>query len=366
MPVATAPDDIVSTHAEAERQRPPAAARRRAAAGASSTSTGSARATCEAEPVGEGHSNVTYVVRRGDAEVVLRRPPRPPLPPSAHDVLREARLLRALAGTAARVPRVLAVVRRRVGHRRAVLRDGAPGRRGHHRRAFPLALDTPRATAADGRGARRRARRGPRGRRRGARPRGASASRAATSSASSSASTGCGSTTARATCPPSSASAGGCASNLPEYAGRDDRARRLPARQHDVRRRVAGAADRRSSTGRWRRRRPAGRRRLPVHAVGRPRRPRRSGCSSSAAVTRQEGFPRRAELVARYEEALGRSVTDLRWYTTLALWKSVVFMEGNYQPRGRAAPPTTRSSSRSARASSSSPTARRRWPSCGG
>ena len=61
----------------------------------------------EAEPVGEGHSNVTYLVRRGSAEFVLRRPPRPPLPPSAHDVLREARLLEALAATAARDPRVL-------------------------------------------------------------------------------------------------------------------------------------------------------------------------------------------------------------------------------------------------------------------
>ena len=40
---------------------------------------------------------------------MLRRPPRPPLPPSAHDVLREARLLRALEGTPVRVPRVLAV-----------------------------------------------------------------------------------------------------------------------------------------------------------------------------------------------------------------------------------------------------------------
>ena len=40
---------------------------------------------------------------------MLRRPPRPPLPPSAHDVLREARLLRALRDTPARVPEVLAV-----------------------------------------------------------------------------------------------------------------------------------------------------------------------------------------------------------------------------------------------------------------
>jgi hypothetical protein len=24
-------------------------------------------------------------------------------------------------------------------------------------------------------------------------------------------------------------------------------------------------------------------------------------------------------------------MTDIRWYTTLALWKAVVFMEGNYK-----------------------------------
>jgi aminoglycoside phosphotransferase (APT) family kinase protein len=63
----------------------------------------------EAERIGEGHSNITFLVRRGAARVVMRRPPRPPLPPSAHDVLREARLLRALEGTPVRVPTVLAV-----------------------------------------------------------------------------------------------------------------------------------------------------------------------------------------------------------------------------------------------------------------
>jgi aminoglycoside phosphotransferase (APT) family kinase protein len=46
-------------------------------------------------------------------------------------------------------------------------------------------------------------------------------------------------------------------------------------------------------------------------------------------VTRAEGFPTRAELVARYEERSGRRMGDIRWYTTLALWKAVVFMEGN-------------------------------------
>src|SRR5215210_346568 len=62
-----------------------------------------------ASRIGDGHSNLTYLIERGDARVVLRRPPRPPLPPSAHDVLREARVLRAVEPTDVRVPRVLAV-----------------------------------------------------------------------------------------------------------------------------------------------------------------------------------------------------------------------------------------------------------------
>jgi aminoglycoside phosphotransferase (APT) family kinase protein len=59
-----------------------------------------------AAPVGDGHSNVTYEL---STDVVLRRPPRGPLPPSAHDVLREARLLRALERTPVRSPKVLAI-----------------------------------------------------------------------------------------------------------------------------------------------------------------------------------------------------------------------------------------------------------------
>jgi aminoglycoside phosphotransferase (APT) family kinase protein len=48
-------------------------------------------------------------------------------------------------------------------------------------------------------------------------------------------------------------------------------------------------------------------------------------------VTRQEGFPTRQQLVERYEAGSGRSMGDMRWYMTLAVWKSVVFMEGNYK-----------------------------------
>ena len=55
------------------------------------------------------------------------------------------------------------------------------------------------------------------------------------------------------------------------------------------------------------------------------------GMFELSGVTREEGFPLREELVARYEERSGRSMTDIRWYRTLALWKSIVFMEGNYK-----------------------------------
>ncbi len=62
----------------------------------------------EATVIGGGHSNVTYLLARGEERLVLRRPPRGPLPPSAHDVLREARLLSALHPLGFRAPEVLA------------------------------------------------------------------------------------------------------------------------------------------------------------------------------------------------------------------------------------------------------------------
>jgi aminoglycoside phosphotransferase (APT) family kinase protein len=61
-----------------------------------------------ARPVGDGHSNLTFLVSDGQRQVVVRRPPPPPLPPGAHDVLREATLIRALAGSPVPVPMVLA------------------------------------------------------------------------------------------------------------------------------------------------------------------------------------------------------------------------------------------------------------------
>lgn len=69
------------------------------------TGSGPIRAT----RIGDGQSNLTYLVERGDERVVLRRGPRPPFPPSAHDMLREARILDLLAPTGLPVPRVRAI-----------------------------------------------------------------------------------------------------------------------------------------------------------------------------------------------------------------------------------------------------------------
>ena len=55
--------------------------------------------------------------------------------------------------------------------------------------------------------------------------------------------------------------------------------------------------------------------------------------ASLTTVTRRPGFPTRDELVARYEARSGRSMTDVPWYTTLALWKSAIFLEGSYKRR---------------------------------
>jgi aminoglycoside phosphotransferase (APT) family kinase protein len=43
-----------------------------------------------------GHSNLTYLVRFGEVEVVIRRPPLGPVPPTAHDMAREHRWLAAM------------------------------------------------------------------------------------------------------------------------------------------------------------------------------------------------------------------------------------------------------------------------------
>ncbi|MDA0636158.1 phosphotransferase, partial [Nonomuraea sp. MCN248] len=62
---------------------------------------------CAAELVVGGKSNLTFILRSDAGELVLRRPPTGELLPSAHDMAREARVQRGLAGTAVPVPRVV-------------------------------------------------------------------------------------------------------------------------------------------------------------------------------------------------------------------------------------------------------------------
>jgi aminoglycoside phosphotransferase (APT) family kinase protein len=106
MATTLAPDDIVRTHEQAEANaREPLLVLEPLIEFLAAHDL-DAPVDLDAQPIGEGHSNVTFELSNG---LVLRRPPRGPLPPSAHDVVREARLLRALEPTPVRVPRVLAV-----------------------------------------------------------------------------------------------------------------------------------------------------------------------------------------------------------------------------------------------------------------
>ncbi|MGB9181811.1 MAG: phosphotransferase family protein [Pyrinomonadaceae bacterium] len=55
-----------------------------------------AAAPLEVEQFHGGHSNLTYLLRFGESEFVLRRPPFGPVPPRAHDMAREFRILSAV------------------------------------------------------------------------------------------------------------------------------------------------------------------------------------------------------------------------------------------------------------------------------
>ncbi|MEA2384316.1 MAG: hypothetical protein QOH72_4287 [Solirubrobacteraceae bacterium] len=326
MTVAPAPDDIVRSHAEARgNERPPLLVVDPLLAFLDAHDLGSGDA--EIEPVGDGHSNVTYLARRGDRELVVRRPPRPPLPPSAHDVLREARLLRALRGTAARVPEVLAVC-----DDEAVI--GAPFYVMERvagdviTREVPAALDTPPE--------RRRI----------------------------------GEELVDALVEIHAVDWQARLEGFGKPTGYLERqVRRFRGLWEHSRTREVAAVER---VGAWLEERlpesgPAtivhGDYRLgnTMFATGAPARlvavfdwematigdPLADlgylctswseaddpplGRFELGRVSRAEGFPTRAELVARYEERSGRAVGDLRWYRTLALWKSIVFMEGNYR-----------------------------------
>src|SRR5581483_3778688 len=61
------------------------------------------------EQLSGGASNLTFRVRTGDRDWVLRRPPAKGALPTAHDVLREHRIQAALAPTPVPVPRMVAM-----------------------------------------------------------------------------------------------------------------------------------------------------------------------------------------------------------------------------------------------------------------
>ena len=101
--------DVVQTEKEAELlTRPPLLILERVAAFLDDHALGSGPVT--ASRIGDGGgSNFSFLLERDGERYVLRRPPRPPLPPSAHDVVREARLQLALAPMGIRVPHIRAV-----------------------------------------------------------------------------------------------------------------------------------------------------------------------------------------------------------------------------------------------------------------
>jgi aminoglycoside phosphotransferase (APT) family kinase protein len=282
-----------------------------------------------ANPIGDGHSNVTYLIERGDREVVLRRPPRPPLPPSAHDVLREARLLRALEHTPARVPRVLAVCAdpETIGAPFYIM-ERVPGE--VIVTSVPAALDSPperqrigeelidalvEIHAVDWRAA---------GLEDFGKPTGYLERQLRRF-------TGLWELNKTREIPAVESVGSWLAENLPDSGpativhgdfrlGNTLFASEAPARLEAVLDwEMATIGDPLADIGylcmMWT---EAG------DATGGLR-------EHLGNVTRAEGFLTRAELIARYEGLSGRSMVDVRWYTTLALWKSIVFMEGNYK-----------------------------------
>jgi len=66
-----------------------------------------AAAQIEISQFPNGHSNLVYLIRCGETEYVLRRPPLGPVPPKAHDMAREFRVLDAVHPHFPEAPRVV-------------------------------------------------------------------------------------------------------------------------------------------------------------------------------------------------------------------------------------------------------------------
>jgi aminoglycoside phosphotransferase (APT) family kinase protein len=323
-----APDDIVRNAADAEaNSRPPLLMLEPLARFLDEHAIGAG--DIRASPIGDGHSNVTYLIERGGEQVVLRRPPRPPLPPSAHDVLREARLLGALWDTPARVPRVLAVCAEEgvIGAPFYVMEyiDGEV-----IVSSLPSVLDEPAQRtlvadelidalveihAVDWRAA---------GLEDFGKPTGYLERQLRRF-------LGLWELNKTREIPAVEGVGAWLSEHLPESGpstivhgdfrlGNTIYAKSAPARLEAVLDwEMATIGDPLADIGylcmMWSEKGD------PVSGLR----------AHLGAVTQADGFPTRAELIARYEQRSGRSMKDIRWYTTLALWKSVVFMEGNYK-----------------------------------
>ncbi len=324
MPVTLAPDDIVETQQQgAENEREPLLVLEPLREFLAEHGL-DAPADLSASPVGEGHSNVTFRLSTG---VVLRRPPRGPLPPSAHDVLREARLLSALEPTVVRTPRILAV-----GDDEAII--GAPFyvmEEAHGEvvtDSVPAALDNPEereriadelldalvelhgidwtSIGLDGFG----------------KPTGYLDRQLRRF-------TGLWEHNQTREIPEVAEVGEWLAANRPESGpativhgdyrlGNTMFATETPARLMAIFDwEMATIGDPLADVGY-----------LMIQWA-------QSGDPETKfnlqRVTAQPGFPSREEMVSRYEQRSGRSVQSLDWYVTLALWKAVVFMEGNYK-----------------------------------
>jgi len=279
-------------------------------------------------PIGDGHSNVTLEISSAGRDVILRRPPRGPLPPSAHDVMREARLLRALESTPVRAPKVLLscddtsiigapfyLMEKVDGD---VITDAIPSRlegpEEHKRIANELIDALVELHAVDWLDA---------GLEGFGRPTGYLERQLRRF-------TGLWEHNRTRDLPAVESVGAWLAANLPKSPpativhgdyrlGNTIFAPRPPARLAAILDwEMATIGDPLADLGYlmmfW------------VQADDPP-----LGRFDLQSVTRLPGFPTRAEVIARYEALSGRSMRSLTWYVTLALWKSIVFMEGNYK-----------------------------------
>ena len=282
----------------------------------------------EVERIGEGHSNVTFLVRRSGEPFVLRRPPRGPLPPSAHDVLREARLIGAVENAEVRTPHVLAtcdddsvigapfyVMRYEEG---VVITSSVPPALDsieERRRICCELVDSLaemhavdwRACGLEGFG----------------KPTGYLDRQLRRFN-------GLWEHNKTRELPPVQEVGEWLAANKPESPpativhgdyrlGNTMFADDAPARLIAIFDwEMATIGDPLADIG-------------YLTATWSERGAEHGTMFDMMSVTHEEGFMTRDELVLRYEEQTGRSTSDLRWYQALALWKAAVFMEGNYK-----------------------------------